>query len=398
MLKFTNPLVNRVDKNVSDLMDNHLGNLLPSNIDKQSLTLNDKPVINFSTNSCLGIENDIRIREAIAEKVMTSGASFIVSRIFISPPEFSEFSDRLHRIFESYPVITASTTLSHLSALPVLIQKNDVLIFDMFAHNSLRLASHTINNTIATKTLPHNNMNELDKIVRKLQENKNVNNIWYLGDGIYSMLGSHCNIKRLAELLEKYPNFYAYIDDAHGMSIMGKHGRGFALSHFETQPDKLVVAISLSKSFGIGCGGAVVVPNPEWQRKIRRCGPTRISSSPIPLPMLAGAIASTNLHLSDDIIQLQEALALRAKWLIEYAHEYQLTLVDEAYSSIFYCKIGQWDKTLAVAQYMLNHGFYVNACTFPAVPDAYSGIRMVITIYHSQEEIRQLVKTLQAAM
>lgn len=393
MLKFSNPLINKIDKNVSELIDNHLGNLLPSEINKQSLLLDDKKIINFTTNSCLGIENDIRIRKAIAEKTLGKGASFIVSRIFISPPEFSQFSALLHKIFDSYPVITASTTLSHLSALPVLIQKNDVVIFDMFAHNSLRLAAQTINKAVTTRTLPHNNMSELDSILKKLQRNKNINNIWYLGDGIYSMLGNHCHIHSLAALLKKYSNFYAYIDDAHGMSIMGQHGKGFILSHFNKQPEKLVVAVSLSKSFGIGCGGAAVVPNAEWQRKIRRCGPTRISSSPIPIPMLGGAIASANIHLSNEIKILQEKLVLRAKWLIEFSHQYQLTLADEAYSSIFYLKIGCWDTTMAIARYVLEQGFYINACTFPAVPAAYSGLRIVITVYHSRDEIEKLVKT-----
>ena len=166
-------------------------------------------------------------------------------------------------------------------------------------------------------------------MVSKLQTNLTVNNIWYLADGVYSMLGSHCDVIALAELLDRYPNFYAYLDDAHGMSITGKHGR------------RMVVAISLSKSFGIGCGGAEVVPNAEWQRKIRRCGPTWISSSPIPIPMLGGGIAAAKIHLSDEITTLQNKLRQRMQWLIASAKHYQLPLANTALSSIFYFTIGE---------------------------------------------------------
>jgi len=398
MLKFTNRLINKIDKNVSDLMEHHLGGLVTERIDKQYIYLHHGKILNFTTNSCLGLESDERIKAGIIQATERNGASFIVSRIFISPPQFAEFSRLLHHLFESYPVVTASTTLCHLSALPVLIQKHDVVILDEFAHNSLRLATLRADTGIRIKTVRHNNMQALDKMVSMLQTDQAVNNIWYLADGVYSMLGSHCVVMALTELLDRYSNFYAYIDDAHGMSIMGKHGRGFVLSHFDQQPEKMVVAVSLSKSFGIGCGGAVIVPNAEWQRKIRRCGPTRISSSPIPIPMLGAGIASAKIHLSDEITMLQDSLRLRMEWLIAGARRYELPLANEASSGIFYFTIGEWEKTVTVARYLLDHGMYVNACTFPAVPMQMSGIRIVLTVHHTQAEIEHLVKIFSEAL
>ena len=58
-------------------------------------------------------------------------------------------------------------------------------------------------------------------------------------------------MKEIVELLNRYPNFYLYADDAHGMSIAGKNGSGVILNQVDFHP-KMILATSLCKAYGAG--------------------------------------------------------------------------------------------------------------------------------------------------
>ena len=397
MLEFNDPVVNAIDQSISKAIVNKVWHLTAddSNLDSRFVTIANQRLINFSLNSCLAFESDPKVKAGIVNVLDRFNASFIVSRAFVSPPQFEEFEILLHKLFESYPVVTSSTTLGHLAALPVLIQENDLVILDFFVHNSVRTAVKVINNKITTKTVAHNDTKRLEIMIKKAQTDPNINNIWYLADGVYSMLGDLAPVKSLERLLKKYENFYAYIDDAHGMSIMGKHGRGYILGSFAKQPEKMVVAISLSKSFGIGCGGAIILPNVEWQRKVKYCGSTWMYSSPIAVPMLGAAIASAKIHCSDEISKRQEKLQELISLFIELVKYYGLPISTESRSPIFFINIGSAEYTIKVVKNLIHKGFFLSACIYPIVAKNSCGARLVITLYHSKDDIKQLAEYLQ---
>jgi 7-keto-8-aminopelargonate synthetase-like enzyme len=71
--------------------------------------------------------------------------------------------------------------------------------------------------------------------------------------------------------------------------------------------DKMVLAVSLNKSFG-ATGGYLVFPNTEMEEKVRNCGSTYIFCGPIQPPMLGAACASIKLHLSTELEDRQAEL------------------------------------------------------------------------------------------
>jgi len=188
--------------------------------------------------------------------------------------------------------------------------------------------------------------------------------------------------------------FYAYIDDAHGMSIMGKHGRGFVLGSFDKQPEKMVVAVSFSKSFGMGCGGAVILPNSEWQRKIKRSGPTFIFSAPMPVPMFGSGIAAAKIHLSSEIKQLQEKLRLLISLFQALAKQYKLPVINYDYSHIHYIKLNSINEVMMLALKLKKNKIFVGSYIYPAVSKNNCGIRIVLSLHHTEEDIKHLVEGL----
>ena len=128
--------------------------------------------------------------------------------------------------------------------------------------------------------------------------------VWFAGDGVYSMYGDLAPVGLLRQLLDAAPNVRLYIDDAHGMSWAGTHGRGSFLSRMPDPDRRVVLATSLNKAFAAG-GGVVVFPTREERERVRTTGAPLVFSGPVQPPMLGAALASARIHLSDEIVGLQ---------------------------------------------------------------------------------------------
>ena len=102
----------------------------------------------------------------------------------------------------------------------------------------------------------------------------------------------------------RHDRLWLYIDDAHGVSWSGRHGRGTVLGDGAAPPRTVMVA-SLAKAFARGRRGRVVTPDAETARLIRTCGSTLIFSGPLQPALLGAAIASARIHLSHEIDERQ---------------------------------------------------------------------------------------------
>src|SRR6185437_2751630 len=117
-----------------------------SQFDGRTLTLQGLTIVNCASCSYLGLDVDPRLTEAAAEHVHRFGASFSSSRAYVSVPPYEELESLFTEIFDAYPVVAQTTTLAHLSALPVLLHEDDVAIVDVHTHNSVKMALSTCGN------------------------------------------------------------------------------------------------------------------------------------------------------------------------------------------------------------------------------------------------------------
>ena len=229
--------------------------------------------------------------------------------------------------------------------------------------------------------------------LRKKENIENIENIWYMADGVYSMYGDLSSTQDLIYLLDHYDNFYCYLDDAHGSSWIGDHGRGFVLESMNGIHEKMVVTASLNKSFACA-GGALVLPNKEWKEKISLGGPPMVFSGPIPPPMLGAAVESAKIHLSDEIKKLQNGLAGRIQYFNELSLQLALPLVCDAISPIRYLNFKNIDTMSNIGRMLYQKGLYTNIVAYPIVPLDTPGIRIAITRKHRYQDIRFLLETI----
>ena len=355
------------------------------------LTLKGIKVTNFGSCSYLGLEFDPRLKEASKEAIDRYGTQFSESRAYVSVKLYEELEELLFQVFDAPCVITPTTTLGHIANIPVLMTSADAIITDQQVHNSVTTAVKLLSGAgTHIEVLRHNRMDLLEERIKVLRSKHQ--KIWYLADGIYSMFGDTAHIDQIYELLDMYPQFHLYIDDAHGMSIRGKNGRGSVLNNRRFHP-KMVLGTSLNKAFASG-GGVMVYPNKELARRVRTCGGPLITSGPLQPAQLGSAVAAAKIHLSKEIYGMQEDLQERIKFTNLMLKKYHLPVVAENNAAVFFVGVHLPKVGYNMVRRMLEAGYYVNLGIFPAVPMKNTGIRFTITRLHTFSQIEDMVRTM----
>jgi 7-keto-8-aminopelargonate synthetase-like enzyme len=389
----TNSFYDTVDQIVTDGVNKGILHLYTEDnmLIDNSLILKGKRVINFGSCSYLGLEFDERLKTASKLAVDNYGTQFAESRAYVSVRHYEKLETLLSELFDAYAVVTPTTTLGHIASIPVLISNKDAVIVDHQVHSSVQTAVQLLKpGGTYTELLRHNRMDILEERIKQLRSK--YKKIWYMADGIYSMFGDASPVDEVYALMDKYPELHYYVDDAHGISVYGKHGRGYVLNNRPFH-SKMVLAASMAKGFASG-GGIMLFPNAELARKVRTCGGPLITSGPMQPATLGAAIASAQIHLSTEIIEMQETLQDNIRFAQLMLKKYGLPLVSTTGAAVFFIGVSLPKMGYNMVKRMLNAGYYLNLGIFPAVPMKNTGIRFTITRLHTFGQIEQMISTM----
>ncbi len=357
-------------------------------LQNEFITVKGAKLYNFGNCGYLALEQDQRVKDESINFIQRYGSFYPSSRSFASLKILSQTEETLANIFER-PVLLGNTTgLCHIGAIPLLVGKKDVILADRQVHktvsNAILMAQAT---GTLVETLPHNNLAILEEKI--IAYSKTHQKIWFMADSIYSMFGNASDLIGLRMLLEKYEQFYLYLDDAHGMSWIGKNGSGYVRSKIDWH-DKLIMATSFQKGFG-AFGAGLVLPNEAFKKQIQYLGSIFIFSG-TPTPSTLGAIAgAAKIHLSPEIVEKQDKLMELIEYFILLCDQLQLPLVSKTKSPVLFIGVGHNEKTIAISKHLIENGFFVNCCGFPAVPLGNSGLRITLSLHHNKEGILKLL-------
>ncbi len=362
------------------------------NISGMQISINGKKVINFSSCSYLGLEHHTALKEGAKAAIDAYGTQFSSSRAYLSLGLYEELENNLSAIFQHKKVVvTATTTLGHIAAIPVLIEDGDAVLIDHQVHHSVQTAAGLLRSkNVYIEMIRHNNMAVLEEKIKHLKQKHT--KIWYLADGVYSMFGDLCPVNDLIQLLDRYEQFFVYADDAHGMSYFGHHGSGYICSQAPLHP-RMILATSLNKAFASG-GGVLIFPDEITYKNVRTCGSTLITSGPLQPANLGAALASARVHLGPEINQLQDNLRDKLKFTQMLLINAGLPLISTSEAAIFFVGVAVPKIGYRIVAKMLERGFYVNLGIFPAVPIKNTGIRFTVTALHTYRQINDMVAAL----
>lgn len=362
----------------------------------RTLEIGGRTLLNFSSCSYLGLELDARLIEGAIDATRRFGTQFSTSRAFVSAPPYAELEATLETLTGGPSLVLPTTTLASMAALPSLIDGEDAVLVDQQVHMSVQGILPTLG-AIGThiEFVPHSDLGRLEARIRALSRERR--RVWFLLDGLFSMHGDEAPFEALNDLLARYPALHLYVDDAHGTSWTGRHGRGLALERLHDD-ERVVVALSLNKSFGAG-GAALRFADEALRRRVRHVsGPTNFSG-PMQPPMLGAALASAKLHVSDALPTLQRELKERIERVGTAAKRAGLPLLGPEYEvPIRFLALGPQAVSIAMAEELLRQGFMVGCALFPAVPLDRTGIRFTVTRHQTPEDLERLVDVMEETL
>ena len=176
--------------------------------------------ISFVSNDYLGFTQHPKIKEAIKNAIdefgSGSGASPAIGGHFSYHRMLEE---KIAHFFKRKAAILYTTGYTANSAtIQCLLKKEDIAIVDMAVHASVYEGCQLTN----VKTFMHNNLEGLEMALKNSKDKYRTKMV--IVDGIYSQDGDEAYLNRIEELTHHYGG-YLMVDDAHGVGVVGHHGR-----------------------------------------------------------------------------------------------------------------------------------------------------------------------------
>lgn len=346
------------------------------------VTIDGKQVLMFGSNSYLGLTNHPKLKEASKAAIDKYGSGCAGSRFLNGTLDIHiELEEKLAEYVGKDATLVFSTgfqvNLGVISSIP---SRHDYVIIDEMDHaciiDGARLAF--------AKTLKykHNDMESLEKMLKRCEPNA-LKLIAF--DGVFSMEGNLAKVPEIIELAKKY-NANTFLDDAHGLGVMGKLGRGTA-DHFGLTKDVDLIMGTFSKS--LASIGGFVAGSHDSINFLKHNARSLIFSASI-APANAGSVIAAL-----ELIQ-QEPERIDKLWS---NRNYALKLLKEAgfdtgpsETPIIPILIRDDFKTFQLTKLLLEEGVFVNPVVSPAVPSTSSLLRYSLMATHTFAQIEESVE------
>ncbi|MFJ6325915.1 MULTISPECIES: aminotransferase class I/II-fold pyridoxal phosphate-dependent enzyme [unclassified Rhizobium] len=348
------------------------------------LSYEDRMVVDFVRCSYLGLDNHPDIVGGAVEALRASGAlHWSCARTRLNFAGLGDLEESLSDLFAAR-VITYTTVLAaNMSALPLVASGHltggpkPIMVFDRLAHATLAYHKGTIAEETRVETIAHNDLEALERLCRQNAA------VAFVCDGVYSM-GGNAPISELRRLQEKY-GLFLYIDDAHGVSLFGEHGEGFAKSQIGELGDRTIIAASLGKGFGAS-GGMLMLGTAHQEVLFRRFAVAHAFSASLNTAAIGAGLASARLHRTSELPRLQRALQEK----IALLDALMPTAQQGAPLPIRTVQFGDELIAIGAARSLFQQGFYTSAIFFPTVSKGHAGLRICVTATHTDDQIKSL--------
>lgn len=362
----------------------------------KAVTLTDGRILTeFMSCSYLGLETDPRLITAMQNAGARFGVQFAAARTRMRTSTSDELEDALQPIFCGYyPTLFSTVTLAHLGFLPLLASgelpgvefaaNGPHFVMDRIAHSSLQINRSMLSQFGSLEMADFSDVEIIKKLCARAVSRNQTSVL--ISDGVGSMRGL-APVQELIQITEQCSG-YLYLDDAHGVSTQGKHGCGYVLSQMHSTPHpRIMLALSLAKAFGVN-GGVLALPTAQMSRFAKRFASTYIFGGPVFTGVIDAALASAQIHLSEEIVELQKRLWENVDFFDRLFGIASLNYgLKSPLRGIF---IGDELRNVRIAQKLQYDGFAVTAAMYPTVARGKAILRVALSAIHSENDIFQL--------
>jgi glycine C-acetyltransferase len=382
-------LVRFVEHYAREFPDAHLKDLVVDELGPhREMTVGGRRVINFGSDSFLGLDQDARVQNAIVRGVRKWGAHNGASRAFASVRANEEAEAKLASWLGTEAVlIYPSVSLANMGAIPGLVGRRDLLVMDEHAHNSMQEGAKIAQaNGTRVEMFSHCDPADLERVLHAAEKYR----IALVAiDGVYSMSGALPPLAALNEVCKR-SRAVLYVDDAHATAVLGRKGRGTVLDALGSYDNVLAVG-SLSKGFS--CFGGYIACPAELKRLLKMRSNTFIFGGPVPPPYLEAVCTVCDILASDEYEELQGRLRRNLQQLAQGTQRLGLVVLGGE-TPILSILVGDEDITLRAGRELFELGYYVQSVTFPAVPYHAGVLRIQVNANHQPSALDGLLGAL----
>ena len=223
----------------------------------------------------------------------------------------------------------------------------------------------------------HNDMADLEK---RLAETPIDAGKLIVTDGVFSMSGDICRLPDIAELAHKY-KARVMVDDAHGLGVIGKGGRGTA-SYFGLEKEVDITMGTFSKSLA-SLGGYMVASAKVCEYVRHNSRPFIFSASLTPASC---ATARAALKVISEHPEIVERLGDLAEYYRDGLAARGVPTVKAENKRIPIIPIYTYDaeRTLLISKKLFEEGVYVNPVLPPATAPTECLLRTSLMATHTE--------------
>ena len=341
-------------------------------------------ILMFGSNAYTGLPSDPRIIAASHAALDKYGTGCAGSRFLNGTLDLHiKLEKEIAKYIGKEDVLGYSTGFSVNEGVPsVVVGRGDYIICDDRDHASIVDGRRL---SFATQLhYKHNDMEDLERVLAKLPHEA-IKLI--VVDGVFSMEGDLAKLPQIVELKHKY-NCSVMVDEAHGIGVFGREGRGVC-DHFGLTDEVDLIMGTFSKSLA-SIGGFIAsdFDTINWLRHTSRTYIFSASNSPA-----ATAAALEALHILQKEPERIEHLWDVTNYALKRFREEGFEIGDTE-SPIIPLYVHDVDKTFLVTKLAYDAGVFINPVIPPACAPQDTLVRFALMATHTKDQVDQAIEIL----
>ena len=353
-----------------------------------NIVVDGRPMVMMSSNEYLGLSRHPQVVAAAKKAVDEWGTSSCGSRLANGSRAYHVELEETMAAFLGKEAchVTSAGYLSCICSLSSLVQRGDALIVDPIIHASLW--DGALLSGARIERFEHEDMESLARLLGHLDP-KQAKAIAV--DGVYSMAGHIASLPRLCALADEY-GVTVVVDDAHGLGVLGRDGRGVC-DHLGVTDHVDLIAGSLSKS--LASTGGYVAGSRALIEYLRSSSRQIIFSAAI--SPAAAATAKAALQVMQEEPQHREKLWTNYRYLRAILDDLGLDYWQSPTPALPII-VGDKEKCYWMWKTLWDEGFFTVMAFAPGVPPGKDLVRVAVTAVHTQEQLDRFGESLKKAL
>jgi len=343
----------------------------------------NRDVISFISNDYLGMSQRQETIDAGIEAMKKYGTGACAAQVIGG---YLDIHNRLEREIADFTgqedaILFSSGFGANSGVLSSLLGKNDIAIIDSYIHASALSGLKGTN----IKHLVHNDLDHMEIVLKGVKDKYKTKLV--IIDGVYSQGGDLSKLPEIIDICKKY-GAMLMMDDAHGIGVMGKNGRGTA-EYFDCLGKIDIISGTFSKAFG--CVGGFAAASSKLIQYLKFYADSNIFSAAL-TPQVTGSVLKA-LELIKTKPEIRGKLwdnvnYLRNKLIL---HGFD---IGNSVSPIFPIMVRDNEKVYEIAKLLQDNSIFTIGIVYPAVRIKEARLRVSILSSHEKEDLDRLISAL----